>query len=196
MTLPWQGQCINLRSHARKQIGKQPPEKPRGWCRPVRGPTIKVMQHGPSLGAMRGHATVMVLHLQQRALATFHRRGRPLERPGILTGPRFPACQHSDASRPVHGCRSNTSCIAWSMRASWAFCSGQRVRARCACQSISGSNNSSTHRPHLRGMTMGATSSHTVCPQQSTRWQARLVPQGADYSAARGRESRCKCADS
>ena len=88
-----QGQRIDLRSHARTEIRKLPPEKPSGWCRPLCGATIKVVQHRPYLLATQGPATGIVRHRCQRAVAPCHRRGRPLEGPGRLICPRVPACE-------------------------------------------------------------------------------------------------------
>jgi hypothetical protein len=41
-----------------------------------------------------------VLHLRQIAISTFNCRGGPLERPGMLTRPRFPARQQLSCQLP------------------------------------------------------------------------------------------------
>src|SRR5215217_4078847 len=86
-TLPGHGQLVNLCQHTLEQIGKRPPEKPRRRCRPVRGPTIDIVQHRPHLVAAQGQAAMVVLHLREIAVATFHCRRGPRERPGMLTPP-------------------------------------------------------------------------------------------------------------
>ena len=71
---------------------------------------------------------MVVLHLGEIAIATFHCRGRPLERPGMLTGPRLPIRQHlgrqlPGARMPLKGLlnrlehKSNLSLLLWTARA-------------------------------------------------------------------------------
>jgi hypothetical protein len=91
---PGHGQRVDLRSHTHKKIGTRPPETPRRGSRPVCGPTINVVPYRPYLVATCGQTVMIMLPLRQRAVATFNRRGGPLERSGVLTGPRFPARQH------------------------------------------------------------------------------------------------------
>src|SRR5262249_48021215 len=106
--------------------------KPYGWGRPIRGATIKVVQHCPYLVATRGQATVIVLHLRQIAVASFHCRGRPLEGPGMLTCPRCPACAHlgrepPGARVPLKGALNPRECpcdlglLLWTARACQLF---------------------------------------------------------------------------
>jgi hypothetical protein len=62
--------------HRFKEIGKRPPEKPRGRRRAIRSATIEVMQDAPHLIALFGQAPLIVMHLRQKAVASFDgRRG-------------------------------------------------------------------------------------------------------------------------
>ena len=58
------------------------------------------MQHRPHLVATHGQAAMVVLHLREIPVATFNRRGGPLERPGVLTRPLFPARQQLGCQLP------------------------------------------------------------------------------------------------
>ena len=135
-TLPGTGQSVHLRQHAFKQIGKRPPEKPRRRCRPIRGPTIEVMQHRPHLVATQGQAAMVMLHLREITVSTFNRHATRARWNALACSAAhaFQPASTSGVSFRVHGCRSNASSTAWSTSAIWAFCSRQRVRRRCSCQ--------------------------------------------------------------
>ena len=59
-----------------KEIRKRPPEKTSRWRRAIRSATIEGMQDGPHLVAPLGQSTMIVVHLRQKAVASFDgRRG-------------------------------------------------------------------------------------------------------------------------
>src|SRR5262245_44940334 len=87
----------------------------------------------------------------------------------MLACPHLPACQHLGCQLP--GARMLLKRVLNRLEhaCDWGFCTGQRVRDRCSCQYISGSNISSTHCVHLGGMAMCSKSCHTLCHQKSIR---------------------------
>ena len=78
-----------MRQHRFKEIRKRPPEKTRRGRRPIRSSTIEVMQGCPDLVPLLGQSTMMVMHVRQIPVATFHGRGgalkglHPLGRPYV-----------------------------------------------------------------------------------------------------------------
>ena len=84
-------QGLDMREHGCKEIRKRPPEKARRGRRAIRRATIEVMQDGPHLGAPLGQATMMVVHLRPRAVASFDRRRGPLQGVDPVGRPRMPS---------------------------------------------------------------------------------------------------------
>ena len=73
-----------------KEIRKRPSEKTRRRRRAIRSATIEVLQDRPYFVSPLGQATVIVLHLRQRAVASFDGRRGALKGSHALAGPCLP----------------------------------------------------------------------------------------------------------
>jgi hypothetical protein len=79
--------------HRFKEVREFPPEKPRGRCCIIRRATIEVRQDGPHLVALLGQASMMVMHLRQKAVASFDRRRGALQGFDSVACPGVPLLQ-------------------------------------------------------------------------------------------------------